>query len=165
MVLERKDIRPFATDASLQSLDRDRSAAETEMDILRSRQFAGRVVDRLKLIDDSSFNPYVQSAEETGKTTSGIFSFLLKLLEKPSPASSYFTKTIGYPEASDPAPATPDRQIQRDRAITTLLTQYAVKRTGESFAVEITRIKPEPPTCSKNCQYNCQSLRRILTRI
>src|SRR5262245_48436112 len=50
VVLERKDVRPFATDASLQSLERDRSAAETEMDILQSRQFAGRVVDRLNLV-------------------------------------------------------------------------------------------------------------------
>ena len=137
VVLERKDIRPFATDASLQSLDRDRSAAETEMDVLRSRQFAGRVVDRLKLIDDSSFNPYVQSAAETGKTTSGIF--------------SYFTKLFKTLTASDPAPApaTPDEQIQRDRAITTLLTQYAVKRTGESFAVEITESNPNPKLAAR----------------
>lgn len=132
VVLERKDIRPFATDASLQSLDRDRSAAETEMDVLRSRQFAGRVVDRLKLVDDPSFNPYVQNAEGTGKTTSSIF--------------SYFTKPFKTLKASDPAPApaTSEEQIQRDRAITTLLTQYAVKRTGESLAVEITESNPNP---------------------
>ena len=61
VVLERKDVRPFATDASLQSLERDRSAAETEMDILQSRQFAGRVVDRLDLVNDPSFNPYARS--------------------------------------------------------------------------------------------------------
>ena len=83
VVLERKDIRPFATDASLQSLDRDRSAAETEMDVLRSRQFAGRVVDRVKLSEDPSFNPYAQNVEGTEETKSSIF--------------SYFTKTIGFP--------------------------------------------------------------------
>ncbi len=58
VVLERKDVRPFATDAALTSIDRDRSAAETEMDVLQSRKFAGRIVDRLNLIGDPSFNPY-----------------------------------------------------------------------------------------------------------
>lgn len=66
MVLERKDVRPFATDAALTSIDRDRSAAETEMDVLQSRKFAGRIVDRLNLIGDPSFNPYAPGGDKSG---------------------------------------------------------------------------------------------------
>ena len=63
IVLERKDIRPFASDLSLLSIDRDRSAAETEMDVLRSRLFAGRVVDNLNLTN----NPIFISTEKKRK--------------------------------------------------------------------------------------------------
>ena len=129
VVLERKDIRPFATDASLQSLDRDRSAAETEMDVLRSRQFAGRVVDRLKLSEDPSFNPDVRNVLEGEKSAQGIL--------------GYFTRYIKALKGSESAPVS-SAEKQRDRAISTLLTQYAVKRTGESLAVEITESNQDP---------------------
>jgi uncharacterized protein involved in exopolysaccharide biosynthesis/Mrp family chromosome partitioning ATPase len=99
IVLERKDIRPFAIDLSSQSIDRDRSAAETEMDVLRSRQFVGRVVDFLNLPNDPLFVSIANG--------------------------------IGGIENDFKAP------VDRDKAISTLLTQFDVTRNGESLAVEI----------------------------
>ena len=49
VVLERKESRPFESDAQLKSQDRDQSGAETEMDIMTSRLVAGHVVDALDL--------------------------------------------------------------------------------------------------------------------
>ena len=123
VVLERKDIRPFATDASLQSLDRDRSAAETEMDVLRSRQFVGRVVDKLNLTDNPIFNPTLRQAEET----KGAANYILR----------YVARIAGILQDSNPSGTPPAEQIQRDRAISILLNKFDVNRTGESFAVEI----------------------------
>jgi uncharacterized protein involved in exopolysaccharide biosynthesis/Mrp family chromosome partitioning ATPase len=121
VVLERKDTRPFATDASLQSLDRDKSAAETEMDILESRQFAGRIVDKLNLVNDPDYNPSLSVVDKPGENSVNIFGYVAGLLKS---------------SASKRTP--PTELVQRDRAITLLLSQYSVGRTGESLAVRIT---------------------------
>jgi uncharacterized protein involved in exopolysaccharide biosynthesis/Mrp family chromosome partitioning ATPase len=121
VVLERKDTRPFATDASLQSLDRDKSAAETEMDILGSRQFAGRIVDKLNLVNDPDYNPSLSIGKEPLGNPVNIFGYVAKFF-KSSPSGTI----------------PPTELVQHDRAITLLLSQYSVGRTGESLAVRIT---------------------------
>ncbi|PDT43352.1 chain-length determining protein [Sinorhizobium sp. FG01] len=130
VVLERKDVRPFATDASLTTVDRDRSAAETEMDVLQSRQFAGRVVDRLELINNPSFNPYARQAKQPQNIGGGLLAYLQGI--------------IGIDQSPDPVRTLPDLKAQRDRAISTLLPQLNVSRTGESLAVRITVSNPSP---------------------
>ena len=130
VVLERKDIRPFATDAALTSLERDRSAAETEMDVLQSRQFAGRIVDQLNLIRNPSFNPYATNGPEPKSLNQ-------QLLEYPK-------KAMGVAPSAKAARIVPDEQEQRDRAISVLLSQIDVSRTGESLAVRITVSNPAP---------------------
>ena len=136
VVLERKDVRPFATDASLQSLERDRSAAETEMDILQSRQFAGRVVDRLDLSTiPVSIRTRVATKEEQEREAGGILAYLRQLIGSLRPSA---------PEVAPPALA-----IQRDRAISTLLSKYDVARNGESLAVRIMVSNQKPKLAEK----------------
>ncbi len=130
VVLERKDVRPFATDASLTSLDRDRSAAETEMDVLQSRQLAGRVVDRLNLTNNPNFNPYARGAEQPPGFGSEILRYFQGIAE--TDRSPKTVRTVPGPKA------------QRDRAISSLLRQFDVSRTGESLAVKITVSSPDP---------------------
>ncbi|WFU51033.1 GumC family protein [Sinorhizobium terangae] len=130
VVLERKDVRPFATDASLTSLERDRSAAETEMDVLQSREFAGRIVDRLNLIDDPNFNPFARS----GKRPESLGDRLAR----------YFAGIIGAQRPRDSVRPPPDERTQRDRAISAVLSQFTVSRTGESLAVRITVTNNNP---------------------
>ncbi|NRP73095.1 Tyrosine-protein kinase ptk [Ensifer psoraleae] len=129
VVLERKDVRPFATDASLTSLERDRSAAETEMDVLQSREFAGRIVDRLNLIDDPNFNPHARGGNKSED-------FGDRLLR-------YLAGSIGIQRPRDPV-RVPDTRTQRDRAISAVLSQFTVSRTGESLAVRITVTNSNP---------------------
>ena len=120
IVLERKDIRPFASDLSSQSIDRDRSAAETEMDVLRSRQFVGRVVDFLNLPNDPLF---ISIANGIGG--------IENVFKAPV---SYFARVLWN---SNQSKKISSKQIERDKAISTLLTQFDVNRNGESLAVEI----------------------------
>ena len=120
IVLERKDIRPFASDLSSQSIDRDRSAAETEMDVLRSRQFVGRVVDFLNLPNDPLF---ISIANGIGG--------IENVFKAPV---SYFARVLWN---SNQIKKISSKQIERDKAISTLLTQFDVNRNGESLAVEI----------------------------
>lgn len=118
LVLERKDVRPFETDAATQTLERDRSAAETEMDVLRSRQFAGRIVDRLDLMRDPEFNSY--AAENVANTT-----------------------------AASGDIQVPTSDILHDRAISKLLSQISVSRTGESLAVNVAVSNWRPDIAAK----------------
>lgn len=131
VVLERKDVRPFATDASLTSLERDRSAAETEMDVLQSREFGGRIVDRLNLIDDPNFNPFARGGNKSRDEGEG------GLL-------NYLRGIIGIQKSPNPKRVPPDLRTQRDRAISALLSQFSVSRTGESLAVRITVTNSNP---------------------
>ncbi|KQX27810.1 chain-length determining protein [Ensifer sp. Root423] len=131
VVLERKDVRPYATDAALTSIDRDRSAAETEMDVLQSRQFAGRIVDRLNLVKDPKFNAYALYKEKPPSTSERF----LRSLESA-------TGLVLLP--TDGAKVVPGLKEQRDRAISALLSQFNVSRTGESLAVRITVVNPDP---------------------
>jgi uncharacterized protein involved in exopolysaccharide biosynthesis/Mrp family chromosome partitioning ATPase len=130
VVLERKDIRPFATDAALTSLERDRSAAETEMDVLQSRQFAGRIVDELNLVKDPTFNPHASGGEVSQRFSDDIF--------------LYPTYVLGIGTSSKASRIVPDAKEQRDRAISMLLSQFDVSRTGESLAVRITVTNSRP---------------------
>ncbi|MFQ6183082.1 GumC family protein [Sinorhizobium meliloti] len=128
VVLERKDVRPFATDAALTSIDRDRSAAETEMDVLQSRKFAGRIVDRLNLIGDPSFNPYAPGGDKSGDR--GLVDDIKEF--------------IGIGSSSTTVRVVPDVRTQRDHAISALLSQFEVSRTGESLAVRLVVTNQNP---------------------
>ncbi|RVJ87626.1 polysaccharide biosynthesis tyrosine autokinase [Sinorhizobium meliloti] len=128
VVLERKDVRPFATDAALTSIDRDRSAAETEMDVLQSRKFAGRIVDRLNLIGDPSFNPYAPGGDRSGDQ--GLVDQIKEF--------------IGIGSSSATVRVVPDVRTQRDHAISALLSQFEVSRTGESLAVRLVVTNQNP---------------------
>jgi uncharacterized protein involved in exopolysaccharide biosynthesis/Mrp family chromosome partitioning ATPase len=127
LVLERKDVRPFETDAATQTFERDKSAAETEMDVLRSRQFGGRIVDKLNLTNDPLFNPFHEDAEPPR------WNPLTALLQEIGLADAPRTRK---------KPVTPE--IIRDRSISILLSQVNIGRTGESLAVNVSVSNPVP---------------------
>lgn len=142
VVLERTDTRPFAPEADLKSLERDRSAADTELDVLTSRMFLGRVVDSLGLINNPDFNTYLANNVKPGSADAGSKasdSYLSSLVDK---VSSLLDKVKSFFQ-SKPAPL-PSAEKQRDRAITNVLSRAAVARTGESLAVTVTVSHGDP---------------------
>lgn len=130
VVLERTDTRPFAPEADMKSLERDRSAADTELDVLTSRIFLGRVVDKLDLINNPDFNTYLKDDDSAEDKPSG--NFLSGLVAK--------VKSL-FPSEPNPLP---NVSKQRDRAITKVFSKIAVARTGESLAVTVTVTHGDP---------------------
>ena len=59
LVLERNNSQMLEAVTQLDTEQRDRSAIETEMDIISSRVFAGRVVDAMNLVEHPWFNTYL----------------------------------------------------------------------------------------------------------
>jgi uncharacterized protein involved in exopolysaccharide biosynthesis/Mrp family chromosome partitioning ATPase len=134
LVLERKDIRPFETDVATQALERDKSAAETEMDVLRSRNFLGRVVDRLELVADPEYNPQAEKLADISTTST------------PSEAAPNGQIT----DQEDTALTQSDAiEAAHNRAISVLQSQINVSRTGESLAVVVEVSSSRPSLAAK----------------
>ena len=125
LVLERNDTPMLEAVSELQGEVRDRSAMETEMDIITSRVFAGRVVDAMNLVEHPWFNTYLAATDDAA--------------EPPGAISRLFGAVAGmFGIDTSSAPAKlPPLSVQRDRAITVLLSRMAVTRSGESLAVSV----------------------------
>ncbi|BCP53918.1 hypothetical protein K32_25350 [Kaistia sp. 32K] len=123
IVLERNDTPMLEAVTAMQGDVRDRSAMETEMDIITSRVFIGRVVDAMNLVEHPWFNTYLAAAREAA--------------EPPG----FFDRLFG---GSNAPAKLPPLTVQRDQAITMLLSKLSATRTGESLAVTIHIISPDP---------------------
>jgi polysaccharide biosynthesis transport protein len=135
LVLERNDTQMLEAVTQLDTEQRDRSAIETEMDIISSRVFAGRVVDAMNLVNHPWFNAYLvdDSADDKESTFPG---YVLGAVG--TAARSLF----GLGETDSP-PKLPSISVQRDSAISSLLGRLSVTRNGESLAVTVRISSPD----------------------
>lgn len=132
LVLERTDTRPFEIEPDLKQQARDRSAAETELDVLTSRQFVGRIVDSMNLVNDPYFNTYLPKPEPPG-AMSRLSVRISAAIARAIPPDWRRWLGMRPPAAKTPPPVA----RQRDRAISTLISQIDVNRKGESLAVTV----------------------------
>lgn len=132
LVLERNDTPMLEAVTELQGEVRDRSAMETEMDIITSRIFVGRVVDAMNLIEHPWFNTYLPSNPTTAEPP-GLIGRLF----------GGIAGLLGF-DTSPERVKLPPISVQRDRAISMLLSKLAVTRSGESLAVSVHVSSPDP---------------------
>ena len=132
LVLERSDTRLSQAVASLEQQDLDRSAVETEIDIILSRSFAGEAVDAFDLVNNAHFNPYLAPRD-------GLLAKFGRMFEAPAETTDE--------SAQEPLPAEylPPVHEQRDRTISRLLDAMSVARAGqESLAMHLRVNGPDP---------------------
>ncbi|MGE6781573.1 GumC family protein [Ensifer adhaerens] len=132
IVFDRNDVRPYEAQIELRKLERDRSVMETELDMIRSRVFVGVVVDALNLVNDADFNTYLP------KTRSEHETFLQSFL------ANVYEFVFGAPDQATQKKRIISENVQRNRAISTLLNSYIVTRTGESLALTIRVVQSNP---------------------
>lgn len=110
--------------AVLSGLPADSSVVDTEVEVLKSRSLAGRVVKDLKLEEDPYFNPYLAQA----KGAKAWFSSLKK--------------------AAAPTTATPtdpiELQRRRERVVDNVLGGLKVRRTGITYLISIDYTHTDP---------------------
>lgn len=132
IVFDRNDTRPYEAVVEAQKQERDKSAMETELDIIRSRVFVGLVVDALKLTEDPYYNTYLPPAEvKSDSWVRSRWNSAMRLLFGDGQGKSRQKRVIS-------------ENAQRDRAITTLLNSYTVDRKGESLAMTIKVEQADP---------------------
>jgi uncharacterized protein involved in exopolysaccharide biosynthesis/Mrp family chromosome partitioning ATPase len=95
---------------------------ETEVQLVKSRDVAGRVVDKLGLLQDAAFMAKAEQSRKPG--------FVSRLLGAVPPA------TVGSDQL-------------RDDAIDNLLTELDVRRVGTSYALGISYSDPDPEAAAK----------------
>ena len=134
LVLERNDAQMLEAVTQLDSEQRDRSAIETEMDIISSRVFAGRVVDAMNLVSHPWFNTYL--VDDSVDNQPGFFDHMLGAVK----AAASALLGIGEPGGSQKLPSI---SVQRDSAISSLLGRMSVTRNGESLAVTVRISSPD----------------------
>ncbi|WP_265518351.1 GumC family protein [Nitratireductor luteus] len=135
LVLERNDTRMLEAVTQLESEQRDRSAIETEMDIISSRVFIGRVVDAANLVEHPWFNTYLRAQGDDAPTT-----LQGRIM---GAAKAVLANVLPFDILAEQE-ALPSESVQRDRAISSLVSRMRVSRSGESFAVTVRVSSPSP---------------------
>ncbi len=134
IVFDRNDARPYEAVVELRKQERDRSVMETELDVIKSRVFAGTVVDALGLVTDPDFNNYLpEMPDEQQGIVGRMFTAIVSLLTEGAGNGPELRRKRLVSDA-----------VQRDRAITQLLNSYTVDRKGDSLALTI-RVKQDNP--------------------
>jgi exopolysaccharide transport family protein len=113
--------------AVLSGLPADSSVVDTEVEVLRSRSLAGRVVDQLKLDQDPYFNPQLKGA-------TGISSWL-----------PWVKKAVAPSAAVDPVEA----QRDREQVVDKLLSGLKVRRSGLTYLISVEYTHPNAAEAAK----------------
>lgn len=108
--------------AVLSGLPADTAVVDTEVEVLRSRSLAGRVVKQLKLDQDPYFNPSLAGAK-------GVSAWL-----------PFLKKTVSPTAANDPVAA----QRLRERIVDRVLSGLEVRRAGVTYLISVQYTHPDP---------------------
>ncbi|PWJ86788.1 capsular exopolysaccharide synthesis family protein [Mesorhizobium loti] len=138
IVVETGDANPLDSSTQTQPNQQpDKSRMDTEQDLITSRVFAGLVVDRLDLIEDSDFNTYLPPAA-SGTSGTGVLSQAVGLIVS---IPKKMLAVVTGANAQDTS--LPDKAVQQDRAITSYLASLSLQRSGDSAAMTISFVNDD----------------------
>ena len=126
LVFERRDARLSEAATELEGSELNVTAVETEIDVIVSRLFVGRLIDSYELLNDPFFNSYLADVSNDDMDVSGS---LLGVIRE-------WLADFGI-SAGVNAERVPAQSVQHERAITSFISRLSVARPRESFAVSI----------------------------
>lgn len=139
IVLEYNDTRLSDAASEFQSFNLNQTAIQTEMDVFRSRDFAGQIVDTLNLIQDPLFNTHISREPSSDMQSSP------QLTNEPSASDGhiqygirYALEAVGLASPKEDAARFSEPAIEREKVISVLVSKVAVEQAGESLAITIT---------------------------
>lgn len=111
---------------------------DTQSDLIKSRSFAGRVVDELGLVENRDFNPYLKGSAADESSGSA------RMLGLLGPFAMFFPTEDDRNDR-----ATPAVDVQKDQAISILLSKVSTERNGESMALTVSVSHDDAATAAK----------------
>jgi len=118
VMLDTRTEKVMDAEAVLSGLPADSGAVDTEVEVLKSRQLAGRVVKALKLDEDPEFNAVLRKPKGMGAILAGARDAL----------------GIGTPAKT---PTRLELERQRDAVIDAVLSGLSVRRSGLTYVIRI----------------------------
>ena len=131
VILETKQDSIVDLQAVVGGFSGDSTEVNTEVEVLRSRGLAGKVVDRLDLINDPEFNPELRTPSLLGSMIGQVRSFL--------PSSNANPDVMADPELA--------QNKTRDAVIANLLSKLSVSNIRQSLVFNVT-VETESPVKS-----------------
>ncbi len=118
----------------LSGLTPDTAVVESEVQIIKSRSLAGKVVDELNLTDDPDFNPNMVKLE----------GFALWKHDVGSMVGNLFSALLPKDERAENLTAEEQTAAVRDGAISELLRILNVRRSGLTYVISLNVESPDP---------------------
>lgn len=126
VMLDVRQERVVDAEAVLSGLPADSATVDTEVEILKSRQLAERVVTALKLDQDAEFAPHVEEPKGLGAIKAGVASVL-------------------GAEKFDPAKLTPvEAQKLRESVVDRVLAGLSIRRAGLTYVINVSYESESP---------------------
>lgn len=126
VMLDNRQPRVTNTEEVLAGLPPDSSVVDTEVEVLRSRQLAERVVRTLKLDQDPEFNPALRKPSGLGAVKLGIQSIL------------------GLANPDQRGLTNLDLQLRQEQVVDSVLAQLSVDRSGTTHIINVSFTSADP---------------------
>lgn len=120
-------------EAVLSGLSPDAGVVDTEIEIIKSRRLAERVVDALDLDEDPEFNPALAEPGPVQAVIGGIGTLF----------------GASAPDAARDRMSALDRQRERDAVVNTVLKRLSVKRSGLTFVMVLGFTSKDPEKAAR----------------
>lgn len=133
VMIDNRTEQVVDTQAVLSGLPADTATVDTEVEVLRSRQLAERVVASLELEQDPEFNSALRKPGLTGQLKNGI--------------SALFGAAA--PDTARTQLSEIEAQKQRERVVDTVRSRLAIRRVGLTYVMGVGFTSPDPDKAAR----------------
>lgn len=138
VIVNTRDSRVIDIGAVISGMPADTAFLDTEVEILRSRALATKVVRRLDLMDDPDFNATLREPTSSDRRFSQISSFFSGLTSFGG-GDEAVEEVVDEP--TDPAAAA---KSEFEDVVTAVADVFAINRVGSTYLIEITASNGDP---------------------
>lgn len=133
VMLDPRDREVVDLQAVVSGLPPDSAVVDTEVEILRSRALANRVIDELNLMADPEFNPALRDPEGVARAAGAVGGFFGGLFAAISPGGP--SRSISPADEAD---------LHRAETIESLQRALSVRREGLTFVIDVAATSESP---------------------
>ena len=133
LTIDTRSSNVVDAEAVLSGLPADSGVVDTEIEILKSRQLAERVVDTLNLDEDPEFNPALAEPGPLGAVIGGVAGLF----------------GAAAPDAARERMSALDRQREKERVVGIVLGRLSVRRSGLTYVMNVSFTSSDAATASR----------------